>query len=179
MASIRRHPLTAQQALQRAAALCARGEQSPAGMRTRLQGWGLTASDVSQVMRQLTAEGYIDEQRYAHAFVADRTRFNGWGRVKIAHMLRQQGIGDAAAAQALATIDQQQYAQGLLRQLRMRARGLAAAGGGDRRRWWATLMRYGVSRGFEAAVLGDAVQQVLRELTTTDTNDNADVFGDY
>ena len=50
-------PLTAQQAMNRASALCARCEQAPADVRAKLRSWGLGAADVTDVLRQLVASG--------------------------------------------------------------------------------------------------------------------------
>ena len=52
---------------------------------------------------------YIDERRYARAYVNDKVRFSHWGRIKIRAMLRMQHISDADINEALEDIDIQQY----------------------------------------------------------------------
>ena len=86
-------PLTSAQAMKRAAALCARSEQAPGDLHDKLVKWGLNASEAALVVEQLTEQGFVNEQRYARAFVKDKFAFNGWGRIKIAHQLRLKGIG--------------------------------------------------------------------------------------
>ena len=113
-----KRPLTPSQALNRAAALCSRSEQAPGDIRSKLSRWGLSTGDVARVMSQLTEEGFIDEQRYAQAFVKDRFAFNGWGRIKIAHQLRLKGIPAETIQQALLLIDEQQYQDRLVELLR-------------------------------------------------------------
>ena len=93
--------LTPEQAMQRAAALCARSEQAPSDVREKLKKWGLSSGEVTQVLRQLTDQGFMDERRYARAFVKDKFAFNGWGRVKISHQLRLKGINAAAIDEAM------------------------------------------------------------------------------
>ena len=67
-----KQPLTPAQAANRAAALCARCEQAPGDIREKLLKWGLSVAEASQVLRQLTEQGFIDERRFARAFVKDK-----------------------------------------------------------------------------------------------------------
>ena len=106
-----RQPLTTAQAMNRAAALCSRSEQAPADIRVKLLQWGLSADEASHVLDQLTSQGFIDEQRYAQAFVNDRFAFNGWGRVKIAHQLRLKGISSELINEAMNLLDEEKYRQ--------------------------------------------------------------------
>ena len=110
-----RQPLTPAQALNRAAALCSRSEQAPADVRDKLLKWGLTSSQAGQVLEQLIAQGFIDESRFARAFVNDRFAFNGWGRVKIAHHAAPQGHPSADIInEAMTLIDEEQYRKRLI-----------------------------------------------------------------
>ena len=154
-----RQPLTPAQALNRAAALCSRSEQAPADVRDKLLKWGLTASQAGQVLDQLTAQGFIDESRFARAFVNDRFAFNGWGRVKIAHQLRLKGIPADIINEAMALIDEEKYRQRLLELLQAKWR---TVNGREPRAAWAAMMRFAASRGFEVGIAGDCVKQVTR-----------------
>ena len=51
--------------MNRAAALCARSEQAPGDVREKLLRWGLSSGDATKVLRQLTEQGFLDEQRFA------------------------------------------------------------------------------------------------------------------
>lgn len=152
-------PLTSQQALNRASALCARSEQAPADVREKLLKWGLTATDAATVLRQLTEHGFLDEQRFARAFVNDRFAFNGWGRVKIAHQLRLKQIPTEVIADAMTAIDDDRYRQRLVELLRAKWRTVKER---EPRAAWAAMMRFAASRGFEAEVAGQCVKQVTR-----------------
>ena len=80
-----KQPFTPAQAMNRAAALCARSEQATSDIRDKLFKWGLSGNEVNEILHQLTDQGFLDEARYARAFVKDRFALNGWGRIKIAH----------------------------------------------------------------------------------------------
>lgn len=160
-----KRPLTVSQALSRAAALCSRSEQAPADIRQKLLGWGLNANDASQVLTQLVEQGFIDEKRYARAFVNDRFAFNGWGKIKIAYQLRIKGIPAETAQEALALIDEQEYHDRLVELLRAKWRTV-----GDREPTAAiaAMMRFAASRGFETQL----AYQCIKEVTHADAQDD-------
>ena len=154
-----RQPLTIAQAMNRAAALCSRSEQAPADIRDKLLQWGLSADEAGQVLDQLIGQGFIDEQRYARAFVNDRFAFNGWGRVKIAHQLRLKGISSELINEAINLIDEERYRQRLIELLRVKWRSVSDR---EPRAAWAAMMRFAASRGFETGIAGECVKQVTR-----------------
>ena len=145
--------------MNRAAALCARSEQAPADIREKLVKWGLSVSAANQVLAQLIEQGYIDERRFARAFVNDRFRFNGWGKIKIAHQLRLKGIPHEIIDEAMTAIDEEQYRERLLELLRVKWRTVSDR---EPRAAWAAMMRFAASRGFETSLAGECVNQVTR-----------------
>ena len=152
-----KQPLTAAQAMNRAAALCARSEQAPSDIRDKLITWGLGNNEAQSVLQQLTEQGFLNEERYARAFVKDRFAFNAWGRIKIAHQLRLKGITADIISNAMTAIDDEQYRNRLLELLRAKWRTVK---GRDARAAWAAMMRFAASRGFEAALSNECVKQV-------------------
>ena len=97
--------LTYESALARAASLCSRGEHAEAEMRRKLRQWGAETGDADRVVEWLVDNGFIDNSRYAHAFVYDKSRFDLWGRVKIRHQLRLNGVTGDVVDEAMAEID--------------------------------------------------------------------------
>lgn len=154
-----KQPLPPDQAFNRAAAMCARCEQSSDDMRGKLVKWGLGSSDTAQVLSQLIEQGFINDERYARAFVKDKFDFNGWGRVKIAYQLRQKGIPNDLITDALTVIDEDQYRQRLIDLLSAKWRSVNH---NDARAAWAAMMRFTASRGFETAIAAQCVKQVTR-----------------
>lgn len=154
-----KRPMTPQQAANRAAALCARSEQSPGDIREKLLKWGLSSADATRVVNDLTAQGFLDEQRFAHAFVKDRFAFNGWGRIKIAHQLRLKGIPDDVIDSSMTAIDDEQYRERLTELLRAKWRTVKQR---EPRAAWAAMMRFAASRGFETGIAAECVRQVTK-----------------
>ena len=154
-----KQPLTPDQAFNRAAAMCARSEQSSGDIRGKLVKWGLGSSDTDQVLSQLIEQGFINDERYARAFVKDKFAFNGWGRVKIAYQLRQKGIPNDLITDALTVIDEDQYRQRLIDLLSAKWRSVNH---NNARAAWAAMMRFAASRGFETAIATQCVKLVTR-----------------
>ena len=65
--------------------------------------------DINLILKHLVKEGYVDESRYAKAFVHDKVRFAKWGRIKIAQALWQKRIPQDMADEALSHIDEDEY----------------------------------------------------------------------
>ena len=88
---------------------CSGAEHCCFEVRAMLQRHEAESGDIDRILKHLIKEGYIDESRYARAFVHDKVRFAKWGRVKIAQALWQKHIPQDVADSALATIDEDEY----------------------------------------------------------------------
>lgn len=152
-------PLTPAQAMNRAAALCARCEQAPGDIREKLLKWGLSTGEAERVLRQLTEQGFLDERRFARAYVKDKFTFNGWGRIKIAHQLRQKGITAEVVDETTGLLDEESYRERLVELLRAKWRTVQTR---EPRAAWAAMMRFAASRGFETSIAAECVKQVTR-----------------
>lgn len=80
--------------LQRAAGLCSRQEQCTSHIREKLKSWNVNTEDEDQIIQKLTVEKFLDDGRYAGFYAKDKFKFNGWGRIRISHMLRQKNINE-------------------------------------------------------------------------------------
>lgn len=147
-------------ALNRAAALCSRSEQCESDVRAKLATWLDLPEQADEIIAHLKREGFIDEQRYARAYVHDKFLYNGWGRIKLRAMLRSKGIADDAILQAMEQIDETEYRNTLLRLLATKWRSVA---GCDRQRSRAALLRFAASRGFEADLSYRCTNEVMSD----------------
>jgi regulatory protein len=108
----------------------------------------LTDEERTRILRHLTEEKYIDDRRYAEAFVRDKYRFNKWGRIKIAQGLRMKGIDNNTISEAMHCIDEEEYLA-ILRNL-IKAKRKSTHGASEYE-INGKLMRFATSRGFEFA----------------------------
>ncbi|MCR4958302.1 MAG: RecX family transcriptional regulator [Prevotella sp.] len=105
----RSQPMTAQQAFSKLSALCARSEHCQHDMLEKMRQWGVSAEDQAAVMQRLVSERYVDDARFARAFVLDKVRYNKWGRRKVEQALWLKHIDKQTAAEALDDISDEEY----------------------------------------------------------------------
>lgn len=154
-----------EKALNRAAALCSRSEHCESDNRAKLAQWQVDADSADAIVARLRGDGFIDDARYARAFVHDKFLYNGWGRMKLSAHLRQKGIAADAIAAALSQISDEDYRDMLLRLLRGKWRTVS---GREPRLARAALLRFAASRGFEADQCYDLVDAVMQTSGTDD-----------
>lgn len=143
----------------RMASLCATREMCEFEIRAKLLRLGMDDEQVEQVLDHLVRMCFVDDARYARAFAADKARFAGWGRRKIAMALRAKRIDQRHVDAALKHIDTGDYAERLLKVARQKASSLDLNEYADRMK----LARRLASRGFEGALITSAIELLRRE----------------
>jgi regulatory protein len=141
--------LTYQQALKSAAVNCSKSEKCSFEVISSLRQWGLTEEEISTCIDYLTREKFIDDQRYAANFVHDKFKFNKWGKVKIAYMLRQRRIAESLISEALESIPNEDYEETIRELLRNKVKSIK--GSSDRERK-GKLAVFAQGRGFESDI---------------------------
>lgn len=151
--------MTEGQALRRLAALCSRGEHSSGEMKAKMRAWGLDEEAQTRVMERLMADRYVDDERFARLFVADKLKFNHWGHRKIEQALWAKGVADATAQSALDQLSRDDFMEVLRPLMEQKARQLHAESAYERRM---KLIRFALSRGFSM----DEAEEAATELFT-------------
>lgn len=139
--------ITPEQARLRMASLCARAEQCSHDIRAKLQRLGMTEEDTAAIMQFLTDNKFLDDARYARSLARDKTRFAGWGAMKIKAALAAKRIPASVIKEAVALIETQDADAALMRAARAKARSLDLGDRADCQK----LLRHLASRGFSAA----------------------------
>lgn len=138
--------MTTDEILYKLAARCSTSEQCLSDIEAKLNRYELTDEEKAHILRRLIEEKFIDDQRYAVAFVRDKYRFNKWGRIKIAQSLRMKGIDHATIRDAMHYIDEEEYLS-ILRDLINTKR--AHTHGHNEYEVNGKLIRFAMGRGFE------------------------------
>ena len=100
---------TEQEAYLTLASLCANAEHCQWEMLEKMRRWELPEEAQARVMQRLVGERYVDDERYAHAFVKGKLNYNKWGRRKIAQALWQKHIDEAVRQRVLDEIADEDY----------------------------------------------------------------------
>ena len=141
--------------LSRLTARCSTTELCLSDIRKKLDATDITEKEKERILHRLLDEGYVDEARYARAFVRDKFRFSGWGKVKIAQGLRAKQISSTDINEALKEIDEDDYRQTLREALKAKRRSLHEKSDYETN---AKLIRFALSRGYEMNVILNEVK---------------------
>jgi regulatory protein len=100
--------------LVKAESYCAYQERSQQEVRTKLYDWGLWPNEVEEVISELIENNFLNEERFARAYVSGKFNIKHWGKIKIKQGLKLKKITDKMIAIALDTIDYDDYLQTIL-----------------------------------------------------------------
>ena len=154
-----------EQALASLMRLCARAEKCESDARRLLRGWGIGEEEASRIVERLIRDRFIDDGRYAAAFVREKLRLSGWGEYKIRAALQRKGIARERIDAALAEADRGDTASRLKRQLERKARTVRHATPCELK---AKLVRYGLSLGYEYEAVLDAASEMTKNTEPCD-----------
>ncbi len=156
---------TPEQALAALMRLCARAEKSQEDARRLMRGWGLAERDAEGVLAKLVRDCFIDDARYAGAFVREKLRLSGWGEYKIRTALQRKRIDRALIDAALAQADRPAMGERLRRQLERRARTTRHTTQYELK---TKLIRYGLSLGYDYETVVEAASELVTDTETCD-----------
>ena len=137
--------ITEQEAYLQLAALCAQAEHCQQEMRDKMRRWELDETAQNRIVARLIKERYIDDERYARAFVKDKIRYNKWGRRKVQQALWQKHIDSEIQQRVLDEIDEKEYLDVLRPLLKQKRKSIKAASDYELNQ---KLVRFALSRGF-------------------------------
>ena len=137
--------MTEQEAYLQLAALCAQAEHCQQEMHDKMRRWELDETAQNRIIARLVKERYIDDERYARAFVKDKIRYNKWGRRKVQQALWQKRIDSDIQQRVLDEIDEKEYLDVLRPLLKQKRKSIRATNDYELRQ---KLVRFALSRGF-------------------------------
>jgi len=142
-------------ALTKAEHYCAYQDRAQQEVRDKLYEWGLWTDAVENIISTLVTSNYLNEERFAKAYVRGKFRQKAWGRVKIKQGLKLKKVSDPLIKKALLTIDLDDYMTTLQQVLAKKAHLLKEKQEYKRRY---KLQQYAMSRGFEADLIADVLK---------------------
>jgi regulatory protein len=142
-------------ALAKAEHYCAYQERSQQEVREKLYDMGMYPAGVENVITELIAGNFLNEERFAYAYVKGKFNQKGWGRIKIKQGLKQKRVSDKLISKALQAIDGEAYLDTLGVLLQKKQDKMIEKDPYKRRY---KLQQYAMSRGFE----NDLINEVLK-----------------
>ena len=141
---------TEQEAYLQLAAMCAQAEHCEQEMRDKMKRWGIEPDAQNRVVARLVKERYVDNERYARAFVKDKIRYNKWGRRKVMQALWMKRIDDDIQRSVLDEIDDKDYIDVLVPLLKQKRKTIKAKSDYELNQ---KLVRFALSRGFDFSII--------------------------
>lgn len=159
---------TLEELLHKAASYCSISEHCISEVDDKLQRWNVPANHRTEIIDKLLEDGFINEKRYAEAFVKDKFRFNKWGKTKIILSLKAKGVSQEDIRNAIEIIDEGEYDEMLASILKTKLANLKYTYEYEKQ---GKLFKFAQSRGFETSV----IERVLRTITTKSTETPPDL----
>jgi regulatory protein len=145
---------TEQEAYLTLAALCAQAEHCQWEMLEKMRRWEVPEEAQARVMQRLVKERYVDDERYAQAFVKDKIRYNKWGRRKVDQALWQKHIDEDIRKRVLDEVDDDEYLKVLRPLLKQKRKSTKANSDYELNQ---KLMRFALGRGFTFDIIRQCI----------------------
>ena len=136
------------------AALCAQAEHCQWEMLEKMRRWEVPEEAQARVMQRLVKERYVDDERYAQAFVKDKIRYNKWGRRKVDQALWQKHIDEDIRKRVLDEVDDDEYLSVLRPLLKQKRKSTKANSDYELNQ---KLMRFALGRGFTFDIIRQCI----------------------
>ena len=163
---------TPEQALASLQRLCARAERSSGDAMRLMATWEVENNRRQEVLQKLISDKFIDDRRYAEAFVREKTSLSAWGEYKIRAALKRKGISESIINDALNQINPNTNIERLTQRLSRKVKSIKY----DTPYQLKTkLLRYGISLGFQMEQVLTSVEQVMKSINQENQCDE-DIF---
>ena len=149
-----------QQAYLKLAELCARGEHCQHELTEKMRKWHIEDTAQARIMARLIKEQYVDDERFARAFVNDKIKYSRWGRRKVEQALWQKHIDANIAQQVLDDIEDDTYIAILSPMLKQKRKSIIAKNDYERNM---KLIKWALGRGF--------TMDIIRQCITVENED--------
>jgi len=137
--------------LERAKRYCAYQERCHSEVRSKLIEWKVYGDDLEEIIVALIEENFLNEERFAKAYVSGKFNINHWGRNKIKQGLKLKQISEYCIRKGLEVIREEEYLKTIKNLLEKRSREKKTHSSFQ-------LSQYLQSRGFEYNIISKVME---------------------
>lgn len=101
-------------ALFKAEHYCAYQERAQQEVRDKLYEFGLHSDEVEELISELISTNFLNEERFAQAYVSGKFSIKKWGKIKIKQALKLKKVPEKMILKALNKIDYDDYLKTIL-----------------------------------------------------------------
>ncbi|MDD2490853.1 MAG: regulatory protein RecX [Bacteroidales bacterium] len=120
---------------------------------------GLDLNEQSRILEILKEEKFLDEERYARAFVRDKSALDGWGSNKIKFALRNKRISNETISLAIGEIVSEDEERRLNKLLLIKAKSIKSED--SKIKNLNKLVRFAISRGFDYGLSLKVAKEII------------------
>jgi len=157
MAKQANKPLTPDQVLDKMAKYCAYQERCVKDVRDKLKAFEISEEEKAKIIDYLLDNRFVNDERYAKAFVRGKVNQSGWGVNKIRFHLIQKGIDKNIIDEALGQTDEEAYRQRLIEILETKSKTVKASNDFEKKR---KLAAYAMQKGFEGSLVWEVLKVI-------------------
>ena len=149
---------TVEEAKSKLEAFCAYQERCHQDVTKKLSQMGMIPEAQDVIVVHLIQDNYLNEERFAKAFVRGKFRIKKWGKYRLTRELRQGDIGRSLIQAALAQINDGEYLNTLDELAKKRLYNLRETNLQKKRKKLADYLLY---RGWESHLVYDKVNELI------------------
>lgn len=140
---------------------CTYQERCRSEVRKKLIALRTPEEDLDTILAHLEQENFLNEKRFALAFVRGKFIYKKWGRIKIRYELRGKEVPEELIEQALAEeIDEESYEISMRKLLRQRRKQIADLTPFEKK---AHLSKFLAQKGYEHEEMAPVIKEFLAE----------------
>lgn len=140
------------------AAYCAYQERCQMEVRNKLHEKGIFGDNAEDLIAEMIAEGFLNEERFAQAFVRGKYRLKKWGRNRIQMELKQRQLSPYCIKSGMKEIDPEEYWEILKRETEKKYHSVKEQ---DEFKKKYKTTQYLMSRGFEIDLIQNALDELI------------------
>ncbi len=139
------------------ARMCARSEQCSPDLAKKIRELGGNSASEERILEQLKKEGFLSDERYVRAYVQEKFRINGWGKIKMRYYLKMKRLSEALIENGLNEIGEEEYHRILVKTMKQKAKSVKAVNHYEK---MGQIIRFTQSRGFEPELIHRYMNEV-------------------
>ncbi|MEY4521781.1 MAG: hypothetical protein RIT10_966 [Bacteroidota bacterium] len=146
-------------------ALCAYQERCSFELNQKMILWGIDWEQRDQLLADLISSNFLNEERFASAYVSGKFRIKRWGRIKIKNHLNQKFISKYSIDKAIKEIDLEEYWSSLNYLAEKKLRDLSV----EKNEWnqKVKLSKFLQSKGYESDLISDCIIELYKNREST------------
>lgn len=133
---------------------CAYQERSHADVTQKMWDLKIPMEWRDEFILSLMKENFLNEERFARAFVRGKFNIKKWGRIKIVQGLKQHQVSSKCIQLALTEIDEDQYLQTLQETIELKRSNLKEKNPWKRN---GAIYKFVTGRGFEPSLVNEVL----------------------